>query len=202
VPSMRHPEPPPKQVIGVGTSAGGLAALIALLRGLPSDFSIPLLVVQHLSRDHRSRLVQLLQPCTRLRVEEAQEGVTVTGGHVYIAPADRHLEVDTTGRIRILDKPPVSFSRPSVDVLFASLAHSFGSRCVVVVLTGAGSDGSRGARAVHDAGGVVIAQDKSSSYNFGMPQAAIASGTVDHVLPLGEIGPFLQDLEANMENSS
>ena len=192
----------PDRIVGVGTSAGGLDALMRMLPDLPRDFSFPLVVVQHLARDHKSQLAPLLQAHTRLRVLEATDGQMVRPGHAFVAPPDHHMEVDAQGRIRIHHEPPVRFSRPSVDVLFGSLARSFGSRSIAVVLTGAGSDGGHGARAVHDAGGLVIAQDRTTSQSFGMPNAAIATGAVDHVLPLEEIGPFLCRLESSVENAS
>jgi two-component system chemotaxis response regulator CheB len=194
--------PRPRRVVAIGTSAGGLGALSTLLGQLPGEFGFPLLIVQHLARDHPSYLAELLQARTGLRVAEARDGEALVSGHVYIAPPDHHMEVDSLARIRIRSDPPVSFSRPSVDVLFGSVAHAFGPEGVAIILTGAGSDGSRGARAVHDAGGLVIAQDKGSSENFGMPHAAISAGVVDHVLPLGEIAGFLSSLEARKEQGS
>jgi two-component system chemotaxis response regulator CheB len=181
----------PERIVAVGTSAGGLDALSTLLRSLPPDFSYPLLVVQHLARNHASHLPVLLQSHTRLRVKQAEDGEGVRAGHVYVAPPNRHMEVEGPGRIVLQDNPPVRFVRPSVDVLFASLAHAVRERAIAVVLTGAGSDGARGVRAVADAGGLVIAQDPAASRNLGMPQSAIATGAVDHVLPLANIGPFL-----------
>jgi two-component system, chemotaxis family, protein-glutamate methylesterase/glutaminase len=195
-----QPVPPlPLRVVAIGTSAGGLDALTRLLAELPPGFALPVLIVQHLARDHRSHLAELLQPHTRLEVTQARGGELVRAGRAYIAPPDRHMEVDSLARIRIRLDPPVSFSRPSVDVLFDSVAHAFGRGGVAVVLTGAGSDGSRGVRAIHGAGGLVIAQDQESSRNFGMPHAAIATGVVDHVLPLAGIARFLTELGPDLE---
>ena len=196
-----HPPitPLPRRVVAVGTSAGGLEALTTLLGQLPVGFAYPVLIVQHLARDHRSHLVDLLRTRTDLNVDEARHGIAIDVGCVYVAPPDRHMEVDALARIRLQRDPPVSYARPSVDVLFESVAHAFGPRAVAVVLTGAGSDGSRGVVAVHESGGLVIAQDPATSQTVGMPRAAIATGVVDHVLPLPQIARFLTDLDHGKE---
>lgn len=188
------PVPLETHVVAIGTSAGGLDALSAVLGELGETFPLPILVVQHLAADHRSRLAALLQSRTRVTVEDAREGERILPAHVYVSPPDRHLGIDACGRIHLADDPPVSFSRPSVDVLFRSLAESAGPLGVAVVLTGSGTDGSRGVLAVHDAGGTVVVQDEASSFSRGMPAAALRSGVADHVLPLGEIAAFLAGL--------
>lgn len=186
--------------MGIGTSAGGLAALTAVLEALSADFPFPILVVQHLAADHPSRLAPLLQSRTSVSVSEARVGDRIRGGHAYVAPPDRHMRLGPGGRIRLRRDAPVRFSRPSVDVLFRSLAEVVGARTVAVVLTGAGSDGAEGVRAVHEAGGLVIVQSEASAYNSGMPAATIRTGTTDRILPLVDIAPFLIGLDSLESN--
>jgi two-component system, chemotaxis family, protein-glutamate methylesterase/glutaminase len=178
-------------VIGVAASAGGLRALTALLSGLPADFPAPIAVVQHLDPRHPSLMAAILGRVARLMVKEAQEGEALRPGVVYLAPPDRHLLVNANGTFTLTRSELVHFVRPSADLLFESLAASFKSRAVAVVLTGSGSDGSLGLRAIRRMGGHVIAQDEATSEFFGMPDAAIRTGVVDRVLPLDEIAPSL-----------
>lgn len=161
-----------------------------------SPLPVPVLVVQHVGAARRSRLAEILARQTGLPVTEAAEGERPLPGHVYVAPSDRHLVVGKgPGPVLHLDEGPrVHFVRPSVDVLFESVAETFGKGATAVVLTGTGSDGADGSRKIHDAGGVVVVQDPATSNSGGMPGAAVATGIVDAVLPLGEIGGFVQAL--------
>ncbi len=183
-------------VVALAASAGGLRALSQVLGGLPAGFPAALVVVQHLDPHHRSHLAEILAHRTALRVTQAEEGDLLRHGVVRIAPPDRHLLVRPDGTLELSRGEAVHFSRPSADRLFESLAASFGPRAVAVVLSGSGSDGDRGVRAVKARGGFVIAQDASSSEFFGMPGSAIRSGAVDRVLPLEDIAPALLALVA------
>jgi two-component system, chemotaxis family, protein-glutamate methylesterase/glutaminase len=185
--------------VAVAASAGGLKALGTLLSDLPGDFPVPILVVQHLDPRHKSLLADLLGRRTTLRVKHAEQGEPVTPGTVYIAPPNHHLLVNAAGVLSLTDTELVHFVRPSVDLLFESAAASYRERTIAVVLTGSGSDGATGVRAVKKMGGTVIAQDESSSDFFGMPGSAIATGTVDRVLPLSEIAPALSALVLGVE---
>ncbi len=178
-------------VIGVAASAGGLRALTTLLSALPADFPAPIAVVQHLDPRHPSFMAGILGRVVRLRVKEAQEGEALQQGVIYLAPPDRHLLVNANGILTLTRTELVHFVRPSADLLFESLAASFRARAVAVVLTGSGSDGSLGLRAIKRMGGHVIAQDEATSEFFGMPDAAIRTGLVDLVLPLEDIAPSL-----------
>ena len=181
-------------IVLVAASAGGLAAISAVLGALPADFAVPVLVVQHLDPRHVSLMSEILRRRTSLRVEDATAGARVRAGTVYLAPPDEHLLVTQDGRLRLSHADPVHFVRPSADLLFESGAESFPGRAIAVVLSGTGSDASIGVGALQRAGGTVIAQDPESAEFAGMPQAAIATGDVDLVLPLGEIGPALVEL--------
>lgn len=182
---------PALPVVALASSAGGMHALFAVLGGMPETFRGAVVVVQHLAPHHRSVLAQLLARRTPLSVSEAHEGDRLQAGHVYVAPPDRHVLVNADRTLTLSNDPPVHFLRPSADRLFGSLAEACGEQAVAVVLTGTGKDGAVGARAVHQKGGTVIAQDEASSDFFGMPSAAIASGAVAQVLPLERIAPAL-----------
>lgn len=165
-------------VIALGASAGGLEALGRLLAGLPADFAAPILAAIHLDPSHSSHLAPLLQRETRLRVQVARSGQPLIRGTVYVASPDLHLEVRGR-RIALTRSPRVRFSRPSIDRLFSSVAKAYGQGAVAVVLSGTGTDGSRGIRDVHEAGGLVIAQEPKSARFRGMPESAVRSGFVD-----------------------
>ncbi len=182
------------QVVAMAASAGGLVALSAVLGGLPRDLPAAVVVVQHMDREHRSLLPDILGRRTELEVTEAESGMQLHFGMVYVAPPDQHLLVDQDGRTVLTHTELVHFVRPSADLLFESVAGSYGRRAIAVVLTGTGSDGTMGVQAIKKTGGVVIAQDEATSAFFGMPGAAINGGGVDHVLPLDQIAPMLREL--------
>src|SRR4051812_39088849 len=177
----------------MAASAGGLAALATVLGELSSDFPLPIALVQHLDPSHVSLVADILGRRTGLTVKEAQAGDLLRPGVVYVAPPARHLEIDDDGALALTSAQPVHFLRPCADRLFASAAHVFGP-IIGIVLSGAGSDGTNGARAIRAAGGVVIAQDQASSAFFGMPHAAIDAGVVDRVLPLHGIAAAIEEL--------
>jgi len=181
-------------IVLVAASAGGLAAISAVLAALPADFPVPVVVVQHLDPRHVSLMSEILRRRTSLSVEEATSGARVQAATVYIAPPDEHLLVGREGRLCLSHADPVHFVRPSADLLFESGAESFPGRAIGVVLTGTGSDANMGVRALERTGGTVIAQDPESAEFAGMPLAAIATGGVDFVLALEEIGPALVEL--------
>jgi two-component system chemotaxis response regulator CheB len=180
-------------LVAIAASAGGLTALATILAQLPPDFPLPIALVQHVDPNHVSMIADILGRRTELTVKPAKDGDTLVSGIVYVAPPARHFEVGAGGTIALNSEQPVHFLRPSADRLFASAAHVFGP-IIGVVLTGTGSDGTDGARAIRAAGGLVIAQDEASSAFFGMPHAAIDAGVVDRVLALGEIAPALRAL--------
>ena len=139
-------------------------------------------------------MADILSRRTSLKVKEAEEGEFVEPGWVYLAPPNRHLLVNPDATLALTQTELVHFVRPSADLLLESVAASFRERSIAVILTGSGSDGAQGVRAVKKMGGTVIAQDEHSSEFFGMPGAAIDTGDVDFVLPLDEIGQALETL--------
>lgn len=181
-------------VVALASSAGGLNALSQILSVLPADFPAALVVVQHLDPRHRSLMANILSRRTPLTVKQAEEGDLIRAGTVAIAPPDQHLLVNPDGTLSLSHSQMVHFVRPSADLLFESVAASFKDRAIAVVLTGSGSDGAMGVRAIKKMGGTVIAQDAATSEFTGMPSAAIQTGSVDFVLQLDEIAAALVTL--------
>ena len=162
-----------------------------MLAALPAHFPAALVVVQHLDPRHRSLMADILAKRTALEVKQAAEGDRLEPGRAYVAPPNRHLLINPGGRVSLTQTELVHFVRPSADLLFESTAASFKERAIAVVLSGSGSDGAMGVRAIKKMGGTVLAQDESSSEFYGMPNAAIQTGCVDFVLSLSEIPPAL-----------
>src|SRR5438477_12809936 len=146
-------------VVALAASAGGLTALSRVLAALPADFPATLVVVQHLDPRHRSLMADILSRRTPLRVKQAEEGDPLRPATVYIAPPNRHLLVNPDGTLSLSQSELVHFVRPSADLLFESVAASFKDRAIAVVLTGTGSDGSMGVKAIKKMDGTVIVQD-------------------------------------------
>ena len=174
-------------VVAIVGSAGAVRAMALVLSALPRELEAAVLVVLHLTPQHRSLLADVLGRSTLLPVAQALDGEQLHAGRVYVAPPDAHLIVAEDGSLRLDRSELVHNVRPSADVLLLSLAQNHRGRCVAVVLSGTGIDGAAGAAAVKRAGGTVLAQDEASSEYFGMPGAAILAGGVDEVLPLGAI---------------
>lgn len=203
--NLQHPEPaapgtkpePPRgayEIVALAASAGGLHALSQVLAAIPGNFPAAIVVVQHLDPRHRSLMADILSKRTSLTVKQAQEGDVLVAGTAYIAPPNRHLLVNGDGTLSLSQSELVHFVRPSADLLFESTAASYKDRAIAVVLSGSGSDGAMGVRAVKKMGGTVIAQDENTSQFYGMPGAAVQTGSVDFVLPLDEIPSALVTL--------
>lgn len=175
------------RMIGIAASTGGPGALAAILRALPADWSIPILIVQHVSRGFTAGLAEWLDGETPLAVTLANHGSTARPGSVLVAPDDYHLLVTAAGVVELCREPPYRGLRPSANYLFRSLASAFGPRSVGIVLTGMGDDGAEGLQALHAAGGITIAQDQESCVVYGMPCQAVALGAIDYVLSPSEI---------------
>jgi two-component system, chemotaxis family, protein-glutamate methylesterase/glutaminase len=184
----------PGCVVGIGASAGGVDALIQVIRGLPKDFPAAVCIVLHVPPSGRSLLAQILSRQTDLAVVEAEDGQPLRPGGVYVAPNDRHLML-FDGYLQLDRGPKENGVRPSVDVTLRTVAAAYGPRSVAVVLSGALGDGSAGALAVRQAGGSVIIQDPQEALVASMPESAVrAVGRPDAVLPAAEIGPALAAL--------
>jgi two-component system, chemotaxis family, protein-glutamate methylesterase/glutaminase len=184
-----------RRVLGIGVSTGGPQALAALIPQIPAGFPLPILIVQHMPPTFTRLLAERLNALSPLEVTEAAEGSPVAPGRILIAPGDHHLRVHRTGLATFsasLDQGPHENScRPSVDVLFRSLAENYGGGVVFTVLTGMGQDGLKGAEQLKTAGAYGIVQDEATSVVWGMPGAIATAGLADRVLPLSEIGSEL-----------
>ena len=177
-------------LVVIGSSWGGAEALREVLGALPVDYPAAVAIAQHRSPGSRGVLTHFLQKHCSLPVREADDKDPVVPGTVYLAPADYHLLVEG-GAFALTTDEMVQYSRPSVDVLFETAAHHYGARVVGVVLTGANEDGADGIVAIHARGGHTVAQSPDTCERPEMPAAAIATGAVDVVLPLADIGPHL-----------
>lgn len=180
-------------MVGIGASAGGLEALRTLVAQLNPGLDACYVVAQHLSPTHRSLLVDLLARETSLEVMEAADGMAPVAGRILVAPPSCHIHL-RAGLLRLTPATLAGSPKPSVDELLFSLAEACGERCIGIILSGTGSDGSRGVRAVHAGGGLTMAQDPEDARYDGMPRAAIDSGCVDQVLPVAAMGERLRAL--------
>ena len=175
------------RIIAVGSSTGGPAALGRLLKPLPPDFPASILVVQHIAPGFEKGLVEWLSSECRLKVKLAEDEEKPLPGTVYLAPPDIHLLIRDDGRLGLDSSPPVGGHRPSAELLFSSLARVCGADAVGIILSGMGTDGSRGLKILRDAGAHTFAQSEESCVVFGMPKAALEAGAVERVLPPEEI---------------
>jgi two-component system, chemotaxis family, protein-glutamate methylesterase/glutaminase len=181
-------------IVAVASSAGGITALSRVLGALPAGLQVPLLIVQHLDPRHETVIADVLSRRSNMPVKLARADMVIEPGLAYVAPPNHHLLVDAGGVLALSSTELVHFVRPSADLLFESVAGAYGPRAIACVLTGSGSDGAMGVSAVKSRGGTVIVQDPESAEFKGMPEAAVATGAVDFVLPLDEIGAVIRGL--------
>jgi two-component system, chemotaxis family, protein-glutamate methylesterase/glutaminase len=185
----------PYSAIVIGASTGGPQAVTALLAELaPATVRTPVLIVQHMPPPFTTIFAEQLKRVVQRPVREPHDGELLVADGIYVAPGGRHMRVlhgPQGPEVRLDDAPPVNFCRPAVDCLFASAAEVWGAQILGVILTGMGSDGTEGARAIMAAGGTVLAQDEPSSVVWGMPGSAARAGVCSAVLPLAEMAPAL-----------
>jgi len=182
------------ELIAIGASTGGPGILHQILQGLPGNFPIPILIVQHITLGFGQGFAHWLGHVTPLKVALAREGEHIAPERVYIAPDDLHLTVAPGGTIRLERSVPISGRRPSATRLFESAAKAYGPATLGIILTGMGDDGVDGLAALQRAGGRVIAQNEESCVVFGMPKVAIEQGLVDQVLAPDDIARLLRNL--------
>ncbi|HEY3730287.1 MAG TPA: chemotaxis response regulator protein-glutamate methylesterase [Steroidobacteraceae bacterium] len=181
------------QIVAIGASTGGTEAIRRVLESLPAN-APGIVAAQHIPKAFSAAFAARLNASSQLTVQEATDGAVILPGHAYIAPGDRHLQVELDGaryRCRLLDDAPVNRHRPSVDVLFRSVAEQVGQNAIGVILTGMGADGARGLKQMRDRGAFTIAQDEKTSVVWGMPGAAVALDAVDQILPVERIAAGL-----------
>jgi two-component system, chemotaxis family, CheB/CheR fusion protein len=191
-----EPAPPvesaPFPIVGIGASAGGLAAFEAFFSGMPAqaDSGIAFVLVQHLAPDHKSMLVELVKRYTRMQVFEVEDGMRVLPNCAYIIPPNRDMAL-LNGTLHLLEAVAQRGQRLSIDFFFRSLAQDQRERAICVVLSGSGSDGTQGVRAIKAEGGMAMAQNPDSTEYDGMPRSAIATGLIDYTLPPAEMASQL-----------
>jgi two-component system, chemotaxis family, protein-glutamate methylesterase/glutaminase len=189
-PQGRPTKSGPIEVVVLGTSTGGPNALAQVFAGLPADFPVPILLVQHMPPMFTRLLAERLSAESKIRVQEATSGSVLQPGLAWIAPGDYHMIVVRDGtqvRLLIHQDPPEHSCRPAVDVLLRSVAQTFGANSLTVIMTGMGSDGLRGCESVREAGGQILVQDEVTSVVWGMPGYVARAGLADRVLPVSLI---------------
>jgi two-component system chemotaxis response regulator CheB len=189
------------RIIAIGASTGGTEAIKEVLVQLPAD-TPGVVITQHIPKAFSTPFARRMDACCQMTVCEAQDGQVILPGHVYIAPGDRHLLVIRDGAryvCRLDDGPPVNRHKPSVDVLFRSVAQQAGRNAIGVILTGMGKDGAIGLKEMREAGSPTIAQDESTSVVWGMPGEAVALGAVAETLPLGQVAARVSALAESMD---
>jgi len=185
------------EVIVIGVSAGGLHALAQIIPELKKGYPLAVVIVQHRLNDHNDFLAQYLNNLSELEVKEPQAFESILPSHIYVAPAGYHLLIERNKKFSLSVDPPISYSIPSIDVLFQSAAICYQTKLIGLILTGANSDGADGIKTIKEYGGLVIVQEPSTAEVDFMPKAAINSTDVDHIIPLKQIGLFLKQLEFN-----
>jgi two-component system chemotaxis response regulator CheB len=178
----------------MGGSLGGFQAVEKVLKPLPADYGLPLLLVLHIANCPHSSTAELLDRSVDLQVKEAEDKQPITAGHVYLAPPGYHLLLERNGTLALDAGERENYVRPSINALFETAAWAWGSRAIAVLLSGSNTDGADGLRQVHKHGGMTIAQDPSTAEAAIMPQSAITLGVVDRVLSPEDIGSVLADL--------
>ena len=188
------------KILCIGASTGGPTAVQEVLKGLGKDFPLPILYVQHIDIGSDKKMVNwFATTCPNTPMELARDGQIAQNGHVYMAPADKHLVIDFINKdgkpvLKLSDEPPERFLKPAVNKLFRSAANLYEKKCLAILLTGMGRDGAEGCKEIVDKGGYTIVEDKSTCAVFGMPAAAIELEAATKVYPRGKIASEILDL--------
>jgi two-component system chemotaxis response regulator CheB len=182
------------ELVVIGGSAGSMSVLSELLPALPAEFPLPVVVALHLHPHQDGYFVEHLSGQCALAVREAEDKCAIEPGHVYFAPPNYHLLIESDRTLALSVDEKVNYSRPSIDVLFESAADRYGRRLIGVILTGANNDGAHGLRAIREKGGLAIAQDPGTAESPFMPSAALEVAGADFVLPPRKIGALLVEL--------
>lgn len=191
---------PPYKAVVIGSSAGGIHALIKVLSVLPADFPLPIVIAQHLHPESGHHLSRILGTKSALKIKQADEKEFIQKGWVYLAPPNYHLLIEEDFTFSLSLEAPVNYSRPSIDVLFESAVHAYRQHLIGIILTGANHDGSLGLKKIKEMGGFTIVQDPKTAEADAMPTAAIKATTIDKILPLQDIGLYLLQLVNRQHN--
>ncbi len=184
-------------VIAIGSSTGGPQALFEMLAHIGTDIKQPILITQHMPATFTALLAEHITRSSKIPASEAKDGDAILPGHIYVAPGEHHMVVErgkTGNLIRLNTDPPENFCRPAVDPMLRSMAKIYGPRLLVVILTGMGADGQKGAAVAVEAGASVVAQDEATSVVWGMPGAVATAGLCSAILPLPEIASYVRKL--------
>lgn len=184
----------PYKAVVIGSSAGGINALTKVLSVLPTDFSLPIVIVQHLHPESGHHLPHILSTKSALKIKQADEKELIKTGWAYLAPPNYHLLIEEDFTFSLSLESPVNYSRPSIDVLFESAVYAYRQHLIGIILTGANHDGSLGLKKIKEMGGFTIVQDPKTAEADAMPKAAIEATTIDKILPLQDIGLYLLQL--------
>jgi len=179
------------EAIVIGTSSGGMNALKSILSALPVDFTIPIIIVQHISPRSDNYWIKLLNNKSKLFLKEADEKEKIEHGKVYIAPPNYHLMIERNKTFSLTIDERVNYSRPSIDVLFESAAEAYKNKLIGIILTGSNNDGTKGIKRIKEYGGLIIAQDPETAESSYMPASAIAANQPDYILSLEDISSLL-----------
>ncbi len=199
-PKGRIRRPSRIEAVGIGVSTGGPNSLNEVIPRFPANFRLPIFLVQHMPPVFTAQLAHRLDQKSKLKVVEAQDNMKVKGGTVYIAPGDFHMEVKRKGKSHVVtlnQNPPENSCRPAVDVLFRSLAETYGGKVVAAVMTGMGQDGLKGAQVLKQKGAIILAQDKETCVVWGMPKFVAESGIADRIVPLGSMTSTILELSGH-----
>lgn len=182
------------EVVLIGASTGGPKAIEKVLRELPGNIGVSILIVQHMPKGFTKSFAERLDKCCNIKVIEAYNGVKLEKNTAYIAPGGYHMEVEADNKIYLNDEAPLWGVRPAVDRLFKSAAKVYKKKAISVILTGMGKDGAEGTVVVKENGGLTISEDESTCTIYGMPKATYETGSVDFVLPLEDISLKIKDI--------
>ncbi|WP_317897102.1 chemotaxis protein CheB [Aurantibacillus circumpalustris] len=185
------------KAIVIGVSLGGMNAMKVLFASLPSTFSIPIIIVQHIGARSDNMWINFINTTSNLKLKEVREKEKVELGNVYVAPANYHLLVEMDETFSLTIDQRVNFARPSIDVLFESAAAAYKDKLIGIILTGSNKDGAAGVKRIQEYGGLVVVEDPETAESNTMPLAAIATTKPDHILPLKKIVDLLIQLEQN-----
>lgn len=190
------------KVVVIGCSAGGFTLVFDIISKLPKNFPIPVIVVIHRSRKHKSSIEEILNNKSKVMVKVAGDKDQLKRGNVYFAPSDYHLLLEPDESITLDCSEPVLFSRPSIDVTFESVADVFNDQMIAILLSGANSDGANGICYIHRKNGFIVVQDPESAEVRTMPEAAIAKCSADLILSNAEIFSFMENLASTINLAS